>query len=158
MLHLSVAALFYLEDSRKIHLQSMRACQPKDTKRRGPQGVGERERERASPLAPLFICCFLPPGPAPCKLGLGRSVVLPEVLILIFPPSFVQFSGAFPFLVFWTPFPYSNYLTRIRQSVLLEKPKLSGCVLVGSEDLWPFVSQCREEFRESKVIRSDLLG
>ena len=30
---------------------------------------------RESPLAPLFICFFLPPGPALCKLGLARSAV-----------------------------------------------------------------------------------
>ena len=47
---------------------------------------------------------------------------------------------------------------RIRHSVIWEKPKLLSCVLVGSEELWPFMSQCREEFNESKVIRSDLLG
>ena len=47
-------------------------------------GEGEREREtvhargrvreRESALAPPFIC-FLPPGPAVCKLGLARSAV-----------------------------------------------------------------------------------
>ena len=31
---ISVIALFYLEDSRRIHLRSVRACQPKDSKRR----------------------------------------------------------------------------------------------------------------------------
>ena len=34
--------------------------------------AGEEGRERA--LAPPFIC-FLPPGPALCKLGLARSAV-----------------------------------------------------------------------------------
>ena len=42
---ISVTALFYLEDSRKIHLQGVRARQSKDAKRRAPQCVGERERE-----------------------------------------------------------------------------------------------------------------
>ena len=42
---LSVTALFYLEDSRKIHLRGMRARRPKDEKRRAPQRVGERERD-----------------------------------------------------------------------------------------------------------------
>ena len=50
----SVTALFYLEDSRRIHPRSVRACQPKDLKRRewrracwwgAGRGV-ERERER----------------------------------------------------------------------------------------------------------------
>ena len=40
--------------------------------------VGAEERERALWL--LFLCFFLPPGPALCKLGLVRSAVLPEVL------------------------------------------------------------------------------
>jgi len=54
-------AQFYLENIREIHLWGVRACQPKDVKR----------REKPGPLAPLFICFFffLPPGPALCKLG-----------------------------------------------------------------------------------------
>ena len=48
---ISVTAPFYLGDSRRIHPQSVRACQPKDWKRveeRGRGGGGvERERERA---------------------------------------------------------------------------------------------------------------
>ena len=40
---ISVTALFYLEDSRKIHLQGIRACRSKDTRRRAPQYAGERE-------------------------------------------------------------------------------------------------------------------
>ena len=47
-----------------------------------------RQRERESPLAPLFICFFLSPGPALCKLGLTRSAVLPEVLTPVLRPSF----------------------------------------------------------------------
>ena len=95
---ISVTALFYLEDSRKIHLWGMRACRSKDTRRRVPQHVGERERELA--LAPLFICLSLP-GPVLCKLGQpGVLFVLPEVLTLVFRPSFVLFLRAFPFLVF----------------------------------------------------------
>ena len=43
-----VAALFYLDNSRKIHLRGVRACQLKDAKRRVPQREGvERERARA---------------------------------------------------------------------------------------------------------------
>ena len=34
-----------------------------------------RESPRESALAPPFICFFLPPGPALCKLGLARSAV-----------------------------------------------------------------------------------
>ena len=43
---ISVTALFYLEDSRKIHLRGVRARQSKDTRGRAPQHAGERERER----------------------------------------------------------------------------------------------------------------
>ena len=82
-----ITALFYLEDSRRIHPRSIRACQPKDVKRRewgstpvrGREGGGERERDRErarerahacgggqgeSPLVPLFM--FLPPPGLPC--------------------------------------------------------------------------------------------
>ena len=103
---ISVTALFYLEDSRKIHLWGMRACRPKDSRRRAPQHVGGREREREHAraselaLAPLFICLSLP-GSVLRKLGQpGMLFVLPEVLTLVFRPSFVLFSRAFPFLVF----------------------------------------------------------
>ena len=85
MLQLSVTALFYLEDSRKIHLQGVRASKSKDVKKRAPQ---QHAGERESTLAPLFICLFLPPETAPCKLGLVRSAVLPEVLTPVLGPSF----------------------------------------------------------------------
>ena len=67
---ISVTALFYLEDSKRIHPQSVRACQPKDTKRREWRSTPARERqretervhtcwgERESPLAPLFVFFF----------------------------------------------------------------------------------------------------
>ena len=55
-LQLRVIALFYLENSRKIHPRGLRACRPKDMKR-APQCMGEKERESA--LAPLFM--FFPP-------------------------------------------------------------------------------------------------
>ena len=101
MSQLSVTALFYLEDSRKIHLQGMRARRSKDMRRRTPQCAGERERELA--LAPPFICFSLP-GPVLCKLGQpGMLLVLPEVLTPVLGPSFVLFLRAFPFLVFWPP-------------------------------------------------------
>ena len=97
VLQLSVTALFYLEDSRKIHLQGMRARRSKDTRRRVPQRVGDRERELA--LAPLFICFSLP-GPVLCKLGQpGVLFGFPEVFTPVLGPSFVSFSQAFPFLV-----------------------------------------------------------
>ena len=96
MLQLSVTALFYLEDSRKIHLRGVRARRSKDTRRRAPQRAGERELA----LGPLFICFSLP-GPVLCKLGQsGMLFVLPEVLTLVLGPSFVLFLWSFPFLVF----------------------------------------------------------
>ena len=61
---ISVTALFYLEDSRKIHLWGVRARRSKDTRRRVPQRAGERELA----LALLFICLSFP-GPVLCKLG-----------------------------------------------------------------------------------------
>ena len=96
VLQLSVTALFYLEDSRKIHLRVEKARGSKDPGRRAPQRAGERERELA--LAPLFICLSLP-GPVLCKLGQpGVLFVLPEVLTPVLRPSFVSFPGLFPSL------------------------------------------------------------
>ena len=100
---ISVTALFYLEDSRKIYLRGVRARRSKDTSedtRRAPQHAGERERERELALGPLFICLSLP-GPVLCILGQpGVLFVLPEVLTPVLGLSFVLFSRAFPFLVF----------------------------------------------------------
>ena len=95
MLELSVTALFYLEDSRKIHLRGVRACRSKDMRRRAPQ----RGRESELALAPLFRG-FPLPGPVLCTLGQpGVLFVFPEVLTPVLGP-FVLFSRAFPFLVF----------------------------------------------------------
>ena len=94
---ISVTALFYLEDSRKIHLRGVRARRSKERRRRAPQRTGERERELPSVL--LFIRLSLP-GPVPGKLGQpGVVFVLPEVLTPVLGPSFVSFSRALPFLV-----------------------------------------------------------
>ena len=89
---ISATALFYLDNSRKLHLQGLRACRPKDTKRRAPQ----RPEERESPLVPLFMCFSLP-GPVLCKLGQpGVMFVLPEVLTLVLRPSLFYFCRLFP--------------------------------------------------------------
>ena len=86
-------------------------------RRRAPQRAGERELA----LAPLLICLSLP-GPVLCKLGQpGVLFVLPEVLTPVLGPSFAVFSWAFPFFVFWpppfwTPFPYSTYLTVLNRA------------------------------------------
>ena len=99
----SVTAPLYLEDSRKIHLWGVRAHRSKDAKRRAPHRAHTHWRERERALAPLFLF-FLPAGPAPCKLGLGRSAVLPEVLTPVLGPSFdlplFYFRGLFPSLSF----------------------------------------------------------
>ena len=69
---ISVTALLYLDNSRKIHPWGMSACWPKDAEKSALVHRRERERERKtvrSPggereraLAPLSICCFLPLG------------------------------------------------------------------------------------------------
>ena len=83
-------------------------------------GERERERERESHLSPLFIYIFPSPWACPMQIGLSQeccSTWSPHSSLQTFlSPSFVLFSWAFPFLVFlsqpfWTPFPYSNYLT-----------------------------------------------
>ena len=119
---ISVTVLFYLEDSRRIHpwrIEESGGVCPCTWGWRG--GGGERERERAyargrerekrvyargrekEHLAPPFIC-FLPPGPALCKLDSARSAVLPEVLTLILGPFFdlplFYFRWLFPSLSF----------------------------------------------------------
>ena len=59
---ISVTALFYLEDSRKIHLRGMRARGSKDTKRRVPS---TRERERKPFGSSFLYVSFFPLG-LPC--------------------------------------------------------------------------------------------
>ena len=91
VLQLCVIAQFCLENKRKIHPQGVRACHPRrheeerereketesaragERERENTHG-GERERTRVGergpcPLAPLFICFFLPHGPNLYKLG-----------------------------------------------------------------------------------------
>ena len=94
---ISVTALFYLEDSRKIHLRGVRAHRSTDARRRVPQRTGERASELA--LALLFICLSLP-GPVLCKLGQPGVFVLPEVLTLVLRPFLFYFRGLFPSLSF----------------------------------------------------------
>ena len=68
---ISVTALFYLEDSRKIHLWGMRARRSKDMRRRAPQRAGERERAGSG----SSIYMFLSPWASPMQMGPARSVV-----------------------------------------------------------------------------------
>ena len=104
VLPLRVTALFYLDNSRKIHPRGVRACRPRDAKRRVPQRVRVRERAHASELAQAPLFMFSLPGPVLCKLGQpGVLFLLPEVLTRVLGPSFVRFSPAFLFLIFQPP-------------------------------------------------------
>jgi len=101
---ISVTPLFYLEVNRRIHPRSMRACQPKDAKRREWRSAPVRRKEREC-FGSSFYMFFSPPGPALCKLGQpGVLFVLPEVLTPVFGPSFdlplFYFHGLFPSLSF----------------------------------------------------------
>jgi len=90
---ISVTAPFYLEDSRRIHPRSGRACQPKDSKRRewrSVQGgrerqsegekerarmhVGERESEKALWL--LFLYVFSSTWACPMQIGQSQECCL----------------------------------------------------------------------------------
>lgn len=106
---ISVTALFYLEDSRRIHPQRREESGGELGGGGGDEGR-EREKEhthtrgrKRERLAPSLIC-FLPPGPALCKLGSDRSAVLPEVLSQVLGPFFdlplFYFRGLFPSLSF----------------------------------------------------------
>ena len=52
---ISVTALFYLEDSRRIHPWSVRACQPRDSKRREWRSTRGRQRVREGERILQFI-------------------------------------------------------------------------------------------------------
>ena len=52
---ISVTALFYLEDSRRTHPRSVRACQPNDAKRREWRSAPGHGRERERALWLLFV-------------------------------------------------------------------------------------------------------
>ena len=88
---ISVTALFYLDNSRKPHLWSMRTCRPKDAKRRAPQRAGgggpgehrERAREHMPPgtvgekaLWLLLLCVFSPCWACPMQIGLSQECCL----------------------------------------------------------------------------------
>ena len=51
---ISVTALFYLEDSRKIHLSGVRARRSKEMRRRAPQSA----RERAGSGSSVYMFIF----------------------------------------------------------------------------------------------------
>ena len=122
MLQLHVTALFYLDNSRKIHPQGVRACQPKDAKRRVPQRAGERGT--LSPwLLFLYVFFFLPLGlpyvnwaSQECCLFYPRSSLWSSDLPLFYFPGLslsLSFSHHQSGLV-----SYSNYLTKLSFRVL----------------------------------------
>ena len=129
LLQLRVTAQFYLENKGKYILEVWEHGNPKDVKRRVRGRNRERQRKRKSkrereppphpgPLFPLLYLFFLLP------LGLLYVNWASQECCLFYLRSWLQsldlplfyFCGLFPFLVFepppfWTPFPYSNYLT-----------------------------------------------
>ena len=113
---ISVTALFYLEDSRRIHSRSVRACQPKDSKRREGCSTWGREREREKErtharekererFGSSFYMFFSPPGPALCKLGLARSAVCSNWSLHSGPRTFLWPSLSFTHRHFGLLFP-----------------------------------------------------
>ena len=102
---ISGTALFYLEDSRRIHPWSVRACQPKFAKRMEERASRHgrqrgRGRARARALWLLFLC-FSSPWACPMQIGLAGSAVCytwslhssPQTFL--WPPLF-YFCGLFP--------------------------------------------------------------
>ena len=97
VLQLSVTALFYLEDSRKIHLQGVKAHRSKDMRKKAPQ----RRRERESQLWLLYLYVYLSLGLScvnwasqECCLFYLRSSLWSSDLLLFY------FRGLFPSLSF----------------------------------------------------------
>ena len=98
---ISVTALFYLEDSRKIHLQGVRARRYKDTKRRAPQLTAEREPFGSS-FYMFFFFSSSSPWACPMHIGLGQECwdfYLKSSLQSLDLPLF-YFRGLFPSLSF----------------------------------------------------------
>ena len=81
---ISVTALFYVEDSRRIHPRSVRACQPKDLKRRVEKHTGEgerahartRERKSEKALWLLFLYVYSSTWSCPKHIGLSQECCL----------------------------------------------------------------------------------
>ena len=82
-------------------MPTQRREEKRDRRSTHVRSVGRCVKETPHPLAPLFICFFLPPRPALCKLGRpGVLFVLPEVLTLVLGPSLFSFRGLYPSLSF----------------------------------------------------------
>ena len=110
---------------------------------------GERERkrvptcggrERESPLAPLFMCFFLPPGPVLCKLGLGRGAALPEVLTQVLGPSL-----DLPPFYFLRLFPSLSF-----------SPRHSGLLspILTTSHIYPLFFRCYSHIGHYRVLKT----
>ena len=113
---ISVTALFYLEDSRRIHPQSVRACQPKDLKGRewrsawgrGREREGERksartrERKRERKHFGSFHMFFSSPWACPLQIGLSQECCLFYLKSSLWSSDLLlfYFRGLFPSLSF----------------------------------------------------------
>ena len=128
VLQLHVTAQFYLENKGKYILEAWGHADPKDTKRRGRERMREHARawERdPQPFGPSFCMVFPPPGlphvnwaSQECCLFYLRSSLRSSDLPLFYFRGLSPFLGFWP-LLFWTPFSYSNYLTRPFSSIPL---------------------------------------
>ena len=113
----------------------MTACQPKRH---------EEKRERPPLFGFSFCMFFLLPLGLPCVNWARQKgcLVYLRSLTSVLRLSFVLFSGAFPFLIFWslpfwTPFSYSNYLTILRRMYFITKGRKSYCKAPS----WEFIDQ-----------------
>ena len=105
---------FYLENKGKYFLEAWGNADPKDRKRESERmRAGERERERAcsGPLAPLFICFFLP-------LGLPYVTWASQEYCLFYPRSSLG-SLDLPLFYFWGLFPFLSFSYAILDSFFL---------------------------------------
>jgi len=113
VLQLSVTALFYLEDSRKIHLWGVRVHRSKDAKRRVLQHVGDRQRASFGSSFYMFfslgLSCVNWASQEYCLFYLRPSLQSSDLPVFYFHWLFssVSFSHCYSGLLF----PYSNYLT-----------------------------------------------
>ena len=106
----SVIVQFYLASKGKYILEAWGRADPKDTNRSPWLNFGSSFYVFLLPLSLPYV------NWASRRAGF-YFFFSPEVLTPVLRPSFVLFSWAFPFFVFypppfWTPFSYSNYLTQ----------------------------------------------
>ena len=99
----------------------------------------ERRERDPGPLAPLFVCFFLPLS-LPYVNWAGVLFVPPEVLTQVLDLPLFYFRGLFPslsfsHLLFWSPVSYSNYPTLVSLSF---NPRFLFCssifVVLENED------------------------